>query len=106
MFPPILNSHDSAHGSRRPYGLKGQCGELGGYHDVSHQRPEVRHLVAAPSQKEQNRPLPVGHRESASFSTPIGEKLKPVAHALGTHGGSNTQDAAQLLADREAPLRS
>ena len=38
-------------------------------------------------------------------STPIAEELDLVPHTHGGHGRAKTQDAAQLLADREPLLR-
>src|SRR5208283_3633887 len=37
-------------------------------------------------------------------STPVAEELDPVPHTRGSRGGAETQDPAQLLADREPLL--
>src|SRR5205814_10504859 len=39
-------------------------------------------------------------------STPIGEEFNLIPHTLGGRSGPNTQDASQLLANRDALLRS
>jgi hypothetical protein len=40
-----------------------------------------------------------------TFSTPIAEELNLVPHSVGRNGSAETQDAVQLLANREPLLR-